>query len=46
MVKDNKKILIIDDDELTRLTLNNVMRKADYAVIEAKDGNEGVLKYK
>ncbi len=40
------KILIIDDDELVRLTLKNVLKKMGCIVFEAQNGNEGVALYK
>ena len=40
----NKKlILVIDDDEMTRLLVNQVLSPDTYDVIEAKDGAEGVV---
>jgi len=37
-----KSILVIDDDEMTRLLINQVLTKDIYHIIEAKDGVEGV----
>ncbi len=34
------KILLVDDDELVRFSLCQVLRKAGYEVIEATDGGE------
>ncbi len=41
-----KKILVIDDNQLTRTTLENLLTKADFKVISAEDGMEGVQKLK
>ena len=39
-------ILVIDDDELIRDTLRDVLEEAGYRVVEARDGADGVRKYK
>lgn len=38
-----KSILVIDDDEMTRLLINQVLSSNNYHVIEAKDGAEGIF---
>lgn len=38
----NVKILIIDDDELIRMTLKSIVKKTGYQVFEAKNGTEGL----
>lgn len=40
------KILVIDDDELMRLTIKGALKKWGYAVSEAENGNIGVAMYK
>lgn len=40
------KILVIDDDELVRLTLKNSIKKLGFSVFEAQNGNEGIALYK
>jgi CheY-like chemotaxis protein len=44
--KKNFKILIIDDDELIRLTIGKVLKKLGYIVLEAENGNAGLVIYK
>lgn len=39
------QILIIDDDDLVRVTLSRILRAADYEVIEASNGDEGLRKH-
>src|SRR5688572_15176682 len=39
------KILIIDDDALVRMTMKNVLKKLEYTVFEAEDGNKGLEIY-
>ncbi|MBI1216099.1 MAG: response regulator [Alphaproteobacteria bacterium] len=36
------KILVIDDDQLIRMACRNVLRKNDFHVIEAENGNQGI----
>ena len=36
------RILVIDDEELVRLTLRQTLEKAGYEVAEAQDGKEGL----
>jgi CheY-like chemotaxis protein len=40
------KILVIDDDELIRLTIKNVLKRINLTVLEAKNGNEGLSVFK
>lgn len=40
------KILVIDDDELTRITFRNMLKKTQCTVLEAKNGNEGLSSYR
>jgi DNA-binding response OmpR family regulator len=40
------KILIIDDDDLMRLTIKSTLKKFGCAVIEAENGNRGVTLFK
>ncbi len=42
----NARILVIDDDELIRDTLRDVLEEAGYRVVEARDGAMGVRKHK
>lgn len=42
----NLTILIVDDDELIRLTVRNMLKKTGCTVLEARDGNEGLSKYR
>ncbi len=44
--KKRKKILVVDDDELCRMTLEMVLVKAGYEISMAEDGIEGLEKYK
>ena len=39
-------LLIIDDEELVRLTLRQMLEEAGHAVAEAADGAEGITLYK
>ena len=39
-------ILIIDDEELVRLTLRQMLEDAGHDVAEAADGREGIARYK
>ena len=38
------RILIIDDDQGTRLILQNFLDNAGYSVLEAEDGETGIEK--
>ncbi len=40
------KVLIIDDDELIRMTCCNILKKAGYDTLEAENGNLGVSLFK
>jgi len=40
------KILVIDDDELIRLTCRNILKKMQCMVIEADNGVTGLAKFK
>jgi CheY-like chemotaxis protein len=40
------KVLIIDDDELIRLTFRNMLKKTQCTILEAKNGNEGLAAYR
>ena len=40
------KILIIDDDELIRLTIKNTLKKLECTVLEAENGNAGMALFK
>lgn len=40
------KILIIDDDELIRLTCKNILKKMECNVIEAENGVQGLVQFK
>lgn len=42
----DKKILIIDDDELIRLTIKKTLIKAGCSVLEAENGNAGLALFK
>jgi len=42
----NLTILIVDDDELIRLTVRNMLKKTGCKVLEAKNGNEGLSIYR
>ncbi len=39
-------ILIIDDDELIRITLHNILERAGYETILATNGQDGLTKFK
>ncbi|MFH1578262.1 MAG: response regulator [Candidatus Omnitrophota bacterium] len=41
-----KKILLIDDDALTLMITRDSLQDADYEVVIAKDGKEGIAKLK
>ncbi|MGB8275319.1 MAG: response regulator [Alphaproteobacteria bacterium] len=40
------RILVIDDDDLIRLTLRAALEKAGYVVLEAPDGEKGIRLFK
>lgn len=42
---DSAKILIVDDDSVTRITLVKVLQKAGFETIEAENGRIGFTKY-
>lgn len=44
MDKDKKKILVIDDDDNLRLALSDKLAIEGFAVLEAKNGKEGLAK--
>lgn len=37
------RILVIDDEELIRVSLSSILEQAGYTVGTARDGNEGIL---
>jgi two-component system, chemotaxis family, chemotaxis protein CheY len=39
-----KKVLIVDDSLFQRRVIGNILKKAQYEIIEANDGVEGLLK--
>lgn len=40
------KVLVIDDDELIRMTLRVILQRENCIVVEAKNGNQGVAMFK
>jgi CheY-like chemotaxis protein len=40
------RILVIDDDAQTRKTLRNVLERARYEVVEARNGSVGIDLYR
>src|SRR5688572_20959192 len=42
----NIKVLIIDDDDVIRLTMQNILKKKGYNVIAAENGNSGLELFK
>lgn len=40
------KVLVIDDDELVRMTCCNILKKEGYSTFEAENGNSGVSLFK
>ena len=40
-----KKILVVDDSEIDRMILEDMLSRAGYEVILASDGEEGVLRF-
>lgn len=45
-VKKMAKILVVDDSSLMRAVLKNFVSKEGHQVIEAKEGNEAIKRYK
>lgn len=43
---ENLKILVIDDDEVIRITFRSALQRAGCIVLEAKNGNEGLATYR
>ena len=43
---ENLTILVIDDDELIRMTFRNMLKKTGCTVLEATNGNEGLAIYR
>ena len=41
-----KRILVIDDDDQMRQMLKQTLERAEYEVIDASNGNEGVRRFK
>jgi CheY-like chemotaxis protein len=37
-----KKILLIDDEKLVRVTLTRILARASYTIVEATNGEEGI----
>src|SRR5688572_30578375 len=44
--KKSVKILIIDDDDVIRITMQNILKKNGYEVILAQNGNVGLELFK
>lgn len=44
--KSRVKVLVIEDDTLTRLTLCNLLRKMDYSTVEACNGYTGLMAFR
>lgn len=42
---DSARILVVDDDAVTRMTLVKVLQKSGFEMIEAENGREGFTKY-
>src|SRR3546814_828209 len=40
------RILVIDDEEMVRLTVVRALEQVGHTVIEAVDGNDGLVKYR
>lgn len=40
-----QRVLLIDDDDLVRKTLRRALEGADFEVVEAADGDEGIRSY-
>ncbi len=45
-IENQPKILVVDDSVTTRKTIREILRKAGYNVVEAKDGGEALNKLK
>jgi DNA-binding NtrC family response regulator len=45
-VIDMKRILVIDDDDLMRTIIGTILKSAGYEVIDATNGNEGLLMFR
>lgn len=41
----SSKILVIDDDELIRMTCRNILKKMNYLVVEAENGVRGLEQF-
>lgn len=41
----SSKILVIDDDELIRMTCRNILKKLNYQVVEAENGVRGLEQF-
>ncbi|MBF0442169.1 MAG: response regulator [Oligoflexales bacterium] len=41
---DKAKILIVDDSLVARMEISSVLKKMDYTIIQAVDGNDGLIK--
>lgn len=41
-----RRVLLIDDDDLVRKTLRRALEGADFEVVEAADGDQGIRSYK
>lgn len=41
-MSEKRVILVVEDEEATRETLAEMLRRMDYEVVEAKDGEEGI----
>ena len=44
--RQNIKILIIEDDDVIRITLTNVLKKHGYTTLSAENGNNGLAVFK
>jgi DNA-binding response OmpR family regulator len=42
---DMARILVVDDDELVRQTLTTALTRAGFEVVEARDGDDGLLRF-
>ncbi len=41
----NRRLLVVDDDKVTRMTIVRVLRKAGYEVVEAENGREALERF-